>query len=275
MTDKSDWQGRVGDSWAREWERTDRSFSALTDRLLGLASSGGFTNALDIGCGAGELSLALGRGHSASQVHGIDISEKLVEAAKGRGQKRPNVSFAVADATRWTPAEASAAPDLLVSRHGVMFFDRPVQAFGHLRSVAAPRARLVFSCFRNMEENAWATQLLSLLPGMPPAPPEGPGPFALASKRETCSILEDAGWRDIDFEAFDFPYIAGAGEHAVEDAVSYFLSIGPAARAAANLSPEARAGFTEDLRHLLEKHRDGGIVMLKAAAWLVTARAPD
>lgn len=275
MTDKSDWQGRVGDSWAREWGRTDRSFSALTDRLLGLASSGGFSNALDIGCGAGELSLALGRGHPASCVHGIDISPKLVEVAEGRGQKRLNVSFALGDATRWEPSEDSAAPDLLVSRHGVMFFDRPVDAFGHLRSVAAPRARLVFSCFRKMEENAWATQPLTLLPGLSPSPSEGPGPFSLASKQDTHRILEEAGWRDIAFEAFDFPYIAGAGEHPVEDAVSYFLSIGPAARAAASLTPEARTGFTADLRHLLEKHRDGGIVMLKAAAWLVTARTPD
>jgi len=34
MTDASEWQGRVGASWAAEWRRTDRSFAPLTERLL-------------------------------------------------------------------------------------------------------------------------------------------------------------------------------------------------------------------------------------------------
>lgn len=275
MTDKNDWQGRVGASWADEYERTDRSFSVLTDRLLGLASSGGFSRALDIGCGAGELSLALGRGHPSAVIRGIDISERLIEAARRRGSRRGNVGFEIADAARWKPVTLDAAPDLLVSRHGVMFFEDPAGAFSHLRSIAAPSARFVFSCFRNRDENNWATEVSSLLPGSPAASPDGPWPFALANREKTAGLLEQAGWEDVRLEPFDFPYIAGGGDNPVEDAVSYFLSIGPAARAAADLTPEARAGFTDDLRHLLGKHRDGGLVMLKAAAWLVSATAPE
>jgi len=34
MTGAQEWQGRVGQNWAAEWERTDRSFAALTPHLL-------------------------------------------------------------------------------------------------------------------------------------------------------------------------------------------------------------------------------------------------
>ena len=55
----SEWTGRTGKSWAHEWQRTDRSFGPLTERLLAEATKVSFEHALDIGCGAGEVSLRL------------------------------------------------------------------------------------------------------------------------------------------------------------------------------------------------------------------------
>lgn len=274
MTDKTDWQGRVGDSWAKEWSRTDRSFSALTDRLLGLASAGGFNRALDVGCGAGEVSLALARGHPDARVHGLDISDTLIAAARSRGERRSNVSFEVADASIWTPPSDNDAPDLIVSRHGVMFFESPQFAFSHLRSIAAPGTRLAFSCFRSVSDNIWASELSALIPGNSATLPSGPGPFAFGDAEATRSMLEQAGWQDLNFEAFDYPYIAGGGDDPVEDAHSFFLSIGPAAGAASRLEPEARERFSDDLRALLARHCNDSLVILNAGAWLVTGRAP-
>jgi hypothetical protein len=58
----------------------------------------------------------------------------------------------------------------------------------------------------------------------------------------------------------------------VEDALSYFLAIGPAARAAAELGDEDRAKFVGTLRRYLENNREDSLVALPAAAWIVTAR---
>ena len=55
MTDRSEWQGRVGRKWAEEWPRTDRSFAPLTERLLAVLADERPRQVLDIGCGAGEL----------------------------------------------------------------------------------------------------------------------------------------------------------------------------------------------------------------------------
>ena len=275
MTDRDEWQGRVGEMWAREWSRTDRSFAGLTDRLLGLASAGGFERALDVGCGAGELSLALARGHPGASVRGLDVSESLIDAARTRGRQLPNATFEIADASRWSPEAENERVDLAVSRHGVMFFDDPIGAFVNLLDASKPGGRLVFSCFRDRDDNRWASEIGRLLPGDTPPRPNAPGPFSFAEKDRVRTILGAAGWREMHIEAFDYPYIAGAGDDCVGDATSFFLSIGPAAAAAAALSPEERQAFEERLRDRLEAFRDGSIVVMRAAAWLVTARKGD
>lgn len=277
MTEASEWIGRVGTSWSDEWRRTDRSFGALTDRLLADDAIGGFASALDIGCGAGELALKLARSHGESRVLGIDISEALLTVARERGGDLPNLAFAEADAARWQ-AEGEDRPDLLISRHGVMFFPDPVAAFAHLRRQSAPGARLRFSCFRPRADNPWAGALGSVLEGpTAPSDPDAPGPFAFGDRDKVTRILEGAGWADLAFEAFDYAMIASletsGRDRAVEDALGYFLRIGPAARALAQLAPEARPPAMARLRAVLADHYDGSRIAMTAAAWIVTGRA--
>src|SRR5690348_13654672 len=84
VTAKADWQGRAGEGWAAEAKRTDRRFGGLTDRLLARSRAFAFRHGLDIGCGAGERSLALARGRRQARVGGVDVSPRLVEAARRR-----------------------------------------------------------------------------------------------------------------------------------------------------------------------------------------------
>lgn len=270
-----EWLGQTGRSWAEQWRRTDRSFGMLTERLLQRTREFDFASVLDIGCGAGELSLAIARGRHRCQVVGVDVSPALITAARERAANHPNVSFELADAATWRPA-GTFAPDLLVSRHGVMFFDDPVAAFTNLRTAAAAGAGLLFSCFRRREENPFFTEVVRLLPDPlpPPADPHAPGPFAFADRERTEGILRDAGWANIAFESFDFAMIAGAGADPVEDTVAYFTGIGPAARAARELDDAAREAFLDRVRELARRHLREGIVSLRASAWLITARKP-
>lgn len=272
MTDKSDWEGGVGRAWAAEWERTDRSFSQLTPRLEEAIGPLPGESIVDIGCGAGELALALAKARPAARVLGIDISADLVAAATMRGQNRWNCAFALADAATWQPDRG--APDLYVSRHGVMFFADPVSAFAHLASVAAPAARLCFSCFRSPAENEWASAVAQLLPasGSTASDPHAPGPFAFADRERVEGILERGGWCDVAFAPVDFRYIAGRGDDPIGETLALFARIGPAARAMRELPEDQRPAFQQRLRVLAEEHRDGDEVSFSAAAWIVTAR---
>ena len=267
-----EWLGRTGRSWAAEWQRTDRSFAMLTERLLQRSREFAFESVLDIGCGAGELSLAIARGRPQCRVLGVDISPQLVAAARERAANHANVTFELADAATWRPFE-SFAPDLLISRHGVMFFADPVAAFANLREVAAPGAGLLFSCFRAWDENPAFADVARLLP-VPPPPPaaDAPGPFAFSDAARVEGILAEAGWSEVAFERHDFAMIVGAGENPVEDALDYFAAIGPAARVMSEMDEAARAEFSARLRDHLERNLCEGIVSLRAGAWIVTAR---
>lgn len=272
MTAKEDWQGKTGEGWAAEWKRTDRSFGGLTERLLARSREFPFRHALDVGCGAGELSLALARGHPQARVVGVDVSPQLVATARERAGQMSNVEFELADAAQWHPAD-DFAPQLLMSRHGVMFFADPPAAFTNLANVAADNAALLFSCFRSLSENPFFNEIGAMLPPSAVAPdPYAPGPFAFADRDHVSAILEDGGWRQVSFEPFDFAMIAGAGDDPVEDAMGYFSRIGPAAATLREMDEQGREATLAAIRRVAQDKCRDGLVALRAATWIVTAR---
>lgn len=272
MTGKSDWQGKTGEGWAAQWQRTDRSFGGATEKLLARSREFPFRDVLDIGCGAGELSLALARGHPQARVVGVDVSPQLIDVARERGANLANVGFELADAAAWQPGDGFA-PELLISRHGVMFFDNPPAAFANLAALAAPHASLLFSCFRAPRENPFFTEIGKLLPAPSEAPdPRAPGPFAFADPDHVTTILESGGWQNIAFEPFDFAMVAGAGDDPVEDAMAYFRTIGPAAVALREMPEAGRAATLEAVRGVVLANCRDGVVALRASLWIVTAQ---
>lgn len=279
MTDASQWIGPVGDVWAAEWQRTDRSFAGLAPHLNAAAirAVAGIPapHILDIGCGAGATSLALARALPQAEVTGIDLSPGLVAIATERAAGIANLSFAQGPVE--TLVAGQAPVDLFVSRHGVMFFPDPVAAFAALRAAAAPRGRLVFSCFRSVALNLWASEIQAEIFGTPPPPSPAyvPGPFAFADPDRVRALLTEAGWRVVEAVPVDFSYRAGQGDDAVADALSFFSRIGPSAPVLRAAAPMERAAMIGRITAVLERHRSGDVVDFPAAAWLWSAHNPS
>ena len=271
MTGGFDWQGKVGDVWASESRRTDRSLTELTSRLhasiIAVAPDTG--RAVDIGCGAGETSIKLATAKPSLAVTGIDLSAGLLAIARSQAELTSNVTFVHDDAV--TCAANCAPVDLYVSRHGVMFFDDPVAAFTSFRTAASPKSRMVFSCFRNWTLNSFAYEIGRLVENVAPKP-DAPGPFAFADKEKVAKILADSGWKNAEAEAVDFSYIAGEGEDAVGDAVSFMLRIGPASRAIADAAENERPALIDGLRGICKDNLQGDRVLFPAAAWIWSAQ---
>lgn len=269
------WQGNVGDVWADEVARTDRSFSGLAPSLnsaIRAAAPAGAIKALDIGCGAGITSMAFADARPDAQVIGIDISANLVELARKRGEGRANLSFVTGDAA----AEAlhHGPANLFFSRHGVMFFPDPVAAFAALHAAAAPGARLVFSCFRAVEFNPWAALPLAAAGGtQPPGRPDAPGPFAFSDPALVKPILTEAGWTEIAHEPINYVYRAGQGHDPVADALAFVSRIGPTSRLLYDLPAKDRPATLDRVRAVLAAQRSGDTVEFPASAWLWSARA--
>ena len=270
MTNAADWSGRVGASWAENHIATDRALAGLTEELLQDIGRLPGRRIVDIGCGAGELSLALGRERASAHVLGLDISADLIATARERGTNRPNVEFRLADASDWRAGDF--APDLLVSRHGVMFFADPIAAFANLRRGANEGAALCFSCFRDADLNPWAQEAAALFGRTQHGSLSAPGPFAFADPVAVTALLAAAGWRDIVHRQVDFAFVAGSGERAIDDATAFFTRIGPAARAIANSAGTERTAAMMRLRDWVASKAQGDLVALPAAAWIVTAR---
>ncbi len=271
------WHGRVGESWAAEWVRTDRSFGTLTATLVDALTSAlprtdGVPphHVLDIGCGAGETSLRVASERLDLQVTGLDLSEELLAVARLRGGWVPNLSFETGDATTW---RSDVPFDAALSRHGVMFFADPVAALGHVRGLMAPGAPLVFSCFAACADNPWASELVGMLGASPPGDPYAPGPFAFADADHAQHILASAGWQAASPERIDYDYVPGGGADPVADALDFFGRIGPAARHIALLDPAKRRALEPRIEQWLGAHVVDGEVRFPAAAWLWRATA--
>lgn len=270
MTGAAEWIGRVGRAWAEQWPHTDRAFAPLTRRLVAtladIAPARG--RAVDIGCGAGETSIALAQLRPGLTITGADLSDELIVAARERGTT-PNLAFVAGDAV--AAAAARAPVDLLVSRHGIMFFDNPVAAFTALHDASAPSARLVFTCFRDWSLNRFASDFAALLGDGPP-PPGQPGPFAFADEADVRELLTEAGWTDIQAEPIDYRFRAGEGPDPVADAVAFLSQIGPAARALREAPEADRSHLLANLAAICRSRLSGGAVDFPAAAWLWTAK---
>ncbi|MBC7519674.1 MAG: class I SAM-dependent methyltransferase [Sandarakinorhabdus sp.] len=270
------WNSAVGDTWARMQARLDLAFTPVTAALLSLAAPQPGEDALDIGCGTGETTLALAAavGDDGSAI-GLDISEPLLVRARERAEELlSEADFRAADAATFDDEDGL---DLIVSRFGVMFFDDPVAAFANLKKRVAPGGRLCFACWQPPAENLWATLpmqvVADLLPAQPPADPNAPGPFAFADPERVNAILADAGWHDTAFHAVPFSMVIGEGDDPVAAAVHFNLRIGPAARAIRDAGPEVEATAKARLAAALAAYLADGVVALPGAVWLVSASA--
>lgn len=246
------WNGPAGDRWAESQLRIDKSLEAITELLFPFAAPRSGERVLDVGCGCGTTTLRLAS--LGCDVTGVDVSGPMLAVARSRGAR-----VIEGDAAR-----SAGSYDLIFSRFGVMFFSDPVGAFKHLRSITR---RFAFVCWRAFENNAWAREPLAvshdLLPALPPADPRAPGPFAFAERAWLEQVLPGA-----ELTAADSTMYMGA---TVEEAVTEGLTIGPLARAAAELDEPTKNRIRERLATMYARYATPSGVQMPAAVWLVRA----
>lgn len=226
------WNGPPGQNWVANQPALDALQSGVTDLLLAEAAPAVGARILDIGCGAGETSLAFARAVGRDgTVTGVDISEPLLALARQRAEAAGarSVAFLHADAAAHRFADASA--DQIVSRFGVMFFADPVAAFRNLAAALRPGGTIAFVAWAGPERNPWFTLPLAAAVerlGPPdPAPPDAPGPMAFRDIDRVTGILADAGLADARGEARTVELHLPGGLDAAADLA---LRIGPATR---------------------------------------------
>lgn len=266
------WNGKAGNTWVDAQERMDKMLAPLTSPLLEHASVKPGDRVIDIGCGCGDTSLQLAA--QGAQVLGLDISEIMLARARDRAQltEQANTEFIVGDAA---VKPLAADHDLIFSRFGVMFFSDPTAAFKNLHKGLKPDGRLCFLCWQPPRDNPWMSTAGAAINRFLPEPtekpdPRAPGPFAFADTEYVRRILGAAGFKNVSIKSETaILHIADTLEAAIDSQ----KSIGPLARALAELDgdaqKEALAAATEALR---DKMTPAGLD-LGASCWLVQATA--
>lgn len=263
------WNEGAGPTWAELQAPLDRQLQPLGRRAMAELDLGPGKRVLDVGCGAGETTLALSS--TGVEALGVDISHTLLDVARRRSAGLSGVAFLEADAQ--TFAFEPASFDAVFSRFGVMFFADPAAAFANIRKAMKPGAKLSFVCWRTPAENpimSLPMQAALAHVDAPPAPPEpgAPGPFAFADPARVNAILADAGFSGVSLTPHDEPI--GPGD--LETTLGLALRVGPLG-ALLRENPEKRDAVIAAVRAALAPHDGPDGVKLGSATWVVTARA--
>ncbi|MFL6691306.1 MAG: class I SAM-dependent methyltransferase [Alphaproteobacteria bacterium] len=266
------WNGPAGERWAKAQDRIDHHLGLITEALVAYAAPREGERILDIGCGGGTTALLLReRVGPEGAVTGIDISAPNLALARARAHAgMADVAFVEADAATY---DFEPMFDLAFSRFGVMFFDDPAAAFANLHLALVKDGRLVFVCWRTFKENNWAfapyEAALDLLPPQQPMDPHAPGPFAFADRERLLSALEQGGFQHIRIKPHDTTVNLGAS---LDDGLTEALTLGPLARAAADLDEATRDKIRARIVPVIAKYKTSYGIVAPAAIWLVSAR---
>jgi ubiquinone/menaquinone biosynthesis C-methylase UbiE len=267
------WNGTAAQHWTDLQETLDVTFAPILQELLTRSAVAPGERVIDVGCGCGASSIALGeRVGSNGDVLGIDISTDMLTRARERTPATAPVTYLLADASRhsFTPGHF----DLLFSRFGVMFFEEPARAFTNLAGAMRVGGRLTFACWRTPRDNPWfmlpLQEALKFVPRLPELGPEDPGPFSFASEERVTRILTQAGFSNVTLAPLDLT-LDLAARRGLDHALTMALSIGPAARALEGQPQDKVAAATQAIRDALSRHAEGNSVNLVARIWIVTA----
>lgn len=267
------WNEEGGRKWVENIDVVEAFILPLSDALVDEIDARPGEKVLDVGCGGGvtsrRLADAVGTGGS---VLGVDVSAPILSVANRRAAAA-NLEFRLGDAASLDLGENTF--DVITSRFGVMFFDDPVKAFSNLHSSLKPSGRLVFLCWRTLDENPWMSETgkaaFAIVPppaDAPPPDPTAPGPFSLGEKAHLSGILEAAGYSGITVTAQDMPLNMGQ----VDETVDFLMKMGPAAEAARDAAPDQLDAIRAAVRKVVGRFETSEGIIVPTASWIVRAQ---
>lgn len=274
-TQAARWNGSAGRAWVDSQTLMDTMFQPIEDLLLESLANRPDATVLDVGCGAGAITLAIAKRLGGQRrCTGIDISAPMIAAARERAARETTpADFVCADAQHHDFDAAHF--DLVLSRFGVMFFNDPVAAFARLRKATRNNGQLRFIAWRSPAENPFQTAAehaaRPLLPQLPERRPNEAGQFGFAERKRVEDILAAAGWQDIELHAVDI-----ACRFPASELPAYLNRMGPVGRALESVDADTRAQVLAALQPAFAHYLHDNEVHFSAACWDVNARAlPD
>ncbi|MDO8185764.1 methyltransferase domain-containing protein [Conexibacter sp. JD483] len=266
---------RSADGWAQSNGRFTAATLAVSHWLVNAIRPQPGQHLLELAAGIGETGfLAAELIEPGGVLVSSDGAEAMVEAARARAEELglSNVEFRPVD-LEWIDAR-TAEFDGVLCRWGYMFAVDREAALRETRRVLRPGGRVALATWTAPERNPWAMLIREALydAGLTDALlPPSPSPFDLATPAILGTLLEDAGFAEIETAEVEltFPY-AGV--------IDYFSEAVAILRPLTDLVSGLNEAQLKDLRARLEQkaapyeHADGSL-SLPGVALVAVAEA--
>jgi SAM-dependent methyltransferase len=224
---------------------------------------------LDVGCGAGQLSLPAAR--QGIQVTGLDLAANLVRQAATRAAGEGlAIPFDEGDAEDLPYPDASF--DVVMSLIGSMFAPRPELVASEMLRVCRPGGRIIMG---NWTPAGHIGEMFKTIGKHVAPPPNFPSPL-LWGDEATCRQRLGAGVQDLKITRhlypFEYPF---APAQVVDFFIEYY---GPTRRAYGSLNATGQAALHEDLTALWTRNNratDGKTRVLSEYIEVIGTRRDD
>jgi len=245
-----------------------RTIEGVAELVVERAGAGPGQALLDVATGSGNVAIPAALG--GAQVIGLDLTPKLLEAARGRAASAGlEITFIEGDAEELPFEDGSF--DRVTSCFGVMFAPRQPVAAAELVRVAKSGARIVFTAWTPEGLNGQMFKTVGSY--MPPPPSELKPPVMWGNEDRVRELFADSG-AELAFER----HVVTFEHDSIESWLDYNERVlGPTVMAKAALEPQ---GKWQDLRAELTKlyseanEADDGSMRVRAEYLLSVAQLP-
>ncbi|MFY9666049.1 MAG: methyltransferase domain-containing protein [Candidatus Cybelea sp.] len=272
---REEWSA-AAEGWAAGEEDLSET-SAVTQRLIELASITAGSSVLDVACGSGDPALAIAKVVGPrGRVVGLDITPDMIGSANAiaRDFGITNVEFRTIDSELSIGTESELF-DAVTCRFGLMYMPDPVAAAGAWRGSLRSAGRVAVSTWSSLPLIDFVLDVVGRHAPVPVSNPEGPGIFALSTPAILADVLRAAGYTKIEVRALNVPSFAELPSEEWWDMMA--RTAGPLVTVLNALPPATYAEVRQDgLRALRERH-PSGIVMERGDALIAAGtneRAP-
>jgi SAM-dependent methyltransferase len=199
------------------------------------------TRLLDVGCGAGQLTLPAAR--KGIQVTGLDLAANLVQHARARAAVE-GLTIQVDEGDAENLPYPDVSFDVVMSLIGAMFAPRPELAASEMLRVCKPGGRIIMG---NWTPEGHIGQMFKVMGKHVPPPPNFPSP-PLWGDETICRQRLSAGVRDLTITRYLYPLeYPFAPAKVVDFFIQYY---GPTNRAYRSLDSLGQKALHEDLTAL-------------------------